>query len=152
MDDFKEREVEVWLAYHKINPATAVVRPGLQAPCPHLYAVTYDGDYVRMFMDYIPGQYWKRIQIYLSTNGNTRNFCQFRMVFLNEWNSRSAYMQLWWLTEGLFIESLSGSAVYSAEMLTEGANSWQVEDESTLAPLVNIEAEYAALADHKEIA
>ena len=38
------------------------------------------------------------------------------------------------------------------EMLTEGAKSWRVEDESTLATLVNIEVEYPALADHEEIA
>ena len=37
-------------------------------------------------------------------------------------------------------------------MLTEGAKSWRVEDDSSLAPLVNIEAEYPALADHEEIA
>ena len=37
-------------------------------------------------------------------------------------------------------------------MLTEGAKSWRAEDESTLAPSVNIEAEYPALADHEEIA
>ena len=54
--------------------------------------------------------------------------------------------------EGLFIESWSGSAGYSAEMLTEDGKSWRVEDESTLASSVNIEAEYPALADHEEIA
>ena len=54
--------------------------------------------------------------------------------------------------EGLFIESWSGSAGYSAEMLTEDGISWRVEDESTLASSVNIEAEYPALADHEEIA
>ena len=54
--------------------------------------------------------------------------------------------------EGLFIESWSGSAGYSAEMLTEDGKSWWVEDESTLASSVNIEAEYPALADHEEIA
>ena len=37
-------------------------------------------------------------------------------------------------------------------MLTEGAEIWRVEDESTLAPSVNIEVEYPALADHEEIA
>ena len=30
--------------------------------------------------------------------------------------------------EGLFIESWSGSSGYSTEMLTEGAQSWRVED------------------------
>ena len=55
-------------------------------------------------------------------------------------------------SEGLFIESWSGSAGYSAEMLTEDGKSWRVEDESTLASSVNIEAEYPALADHEEIA
>ena len=54
--------------------------------------------------------------------------------------------------ERLFIESWSGSAGYSAEMLTEDGKSWRVEDESTLASSVNIEAEYPALADHEEIA
>ena len=54
--------------------------------------------------------------------------------------------------EGLFIESWSASAGYSAEMLTEDGKSWRVEDESTLASSVNIEAEYPALADHEEIA
>ena len=54
--------------------------------------------------------------------------------------------------EGLFISSWSGSAGYSAEMLTEDGKSWQVEDESTLASSVSIEAEYPALADHEEIA
>ena len=54
--------------------------------------------------------------------------------------------------EGLFIESWSGSAGYSAEMLTEDGKSWRVEDESTLASSVNIEAEYPAPADHEEIA
>ena len=54
--------------------------------------------------------------------------------------------------EGLLIESWSSSVVYSAEMLTEGAQSWRVEDESTLAPLINIEAYYTALDDHEEIA
>ena len=54
--------------------------------------------------------------------------------------------------EGLFIESWLGSAGYSAEMLTEDGKSWRVEDESTLASSVNIEAEYPALADHEEIA
>ena len=54
--------------------------------------------------------------------------------------------------EGLFIESWSGSAGYSAEMLTEDGKSWRVEDESTLASSVNIEAEYPALADREEIA
>ena len=53
--------------------------------------------------------------------------------------------------EGLFIESWSGSAGYSAEMLTEDGKSWRVEDESTLASSVNIEAEYPALADHEEL-
>ena len=53
---------------------------------------------------------------------------------------------------GLFSESWSGSAGYRVEMLTEGAKSWRVEDESTLATMVNIEAEYPALADHEEIA
>ena len=42
----------------------------------------------------------------------------------------------------------SGSAGYSAEMLTEGAQSWRVEDESTLTPSVNIEAKYPALVDY----
>ena len=37
-------------------------------------------------------------------------------------------------------------------MLTEDGKSWRVEDESTLAPSVNIEAEYPVLADHEEIA
>ena len=37
-------------------------------------------------------------------------------------------------------------------MLTEGAKSCRVEDESTLATLANIEAEYPALADREEIA
>ena len=37
-------------------------------------------------------------------------------------------------------------------MLTEDGKSWRVEDESTLASSVNIEAEYPALADHEEIA
>ena len=37
-------------------------------------------------------------------------------------------------------------------MLTEGAQSWRVEDKSPLVPSVNIEAEYPALADHEEIA
>ena len=37
-------------------------------------------------------------------------------------------------------------------MLTEGAESWRIKDESTLAPPVNIEAEYPGLADHEEIA
>ena len=55
-------------------------------------------------------------------------------------------------SEGLFIESWSGSAGYSAEMLTEDGKSWRVEDESTLASSVNIEAEYPALADHEELA
>ena len=55
-------------------------------------------------------------------------------------------------TEGLFIESWSASAGYSAEMLTEDGNSWRVEDESTLASSVNIEAEYPARADHEELA
>ena len=41
-------------------------------------------------------------------------------------------------SEGLFIESWSGSTGYSAEMLTEGAQCWWVENESTWAPLVNI--------------
>ena len=54
--------------------------------------------------------------------------------------------------EGLFLESWSGSAGYSAEMLTEDGKSWRVEDESTLASSVNIEAEYPALADHEELA
>ena len=54
--------------------------------------------------------------------------------------------------EGLFIESWSGSAGYSAEMLTEDGKSWRVEDESTLASSVNIEAEYPALNDHEELA
>ena len=39
-----------------------------------------------------------------------------------------------------------------AEMLTEGAKSWRVEDESILATLVYIEAKYPALADYEEIA
>ena len=60
------------------------------------------------------------------------------------------------ISEGLFIESWSGSAGYrgwiSSEMLTDGAKSWQVEDKSTLATLVNIKADYPALADHEEIA
>ena len=47
---------------------------------------------------------------------------------------------------------LSYSAGYPAEMLTEGAKSWRVEDESILATLVSIEADYPALADHEEIA
>ena len=43
--------------------------------------------------------------------------------------------------EGLFIESSSGSAGYSAEMWTEGAKSWWAKDESTWwAPSVNISA------------
>ena len=58
----------------------------------------------------------------------------------------------WFGPEGLFIESWSGSAGYPAEMLTEDGISWRVEDESTLASSVNIEAEYPALADHEEIA
>ena len=67
-------------------------------------------------------------------------------------------INMWWAdkqytcTEGLFIESWSGSAGYSAEMLTEDGKSWRVEDESTLASSVNIEAEYPALADHEELA
>ena len=42
--------------------------------------------------------------------------------------------------EGLFIESWSGSTVYLAEMLTEGAQSWWVE------------AKYPVLSDHEKIA
>ena len=37
-------------------------------------------------------------------------------------------------------------------MLTEGAQIWQVEDESTLAPLVNIKGKYTSLVDHEETA
>ena len=54
--------------------------------------------------------------------------------------------------EGLFSELWSGSAGYLAEMLIEGAQSWHVEDKSTLAPSVNIEAKYPVLADYEEIA
>ena len=36
-------------------------------------------------------------------------------------------------------------------MLTEGAQRWRVEDESTWAPSVNIEVEYPELPDHDEI-
>ena len=54
--------------------------------------------------------------------------------------------------EGLFIESLSGSAGSSAEKLTKGGQSWRVEDESTLPPSVNLEAKYRVLAYHEEIA
>ena len=53
--------------------------------------------------------------------------------------------------EGLFIESWSGSSGYSTEMLTEGAQSWRVEDESTWAPSVNIEVEYLELSEYDEI-
>ena len=53
--------------------------------------------------------------------------------------------------EGLFIESWSGNSGYSTEMLTEGAQSWRVEDESTWAPSVNIEVEYPERPDHDEI-
>ena len=69
-----------------------------------------------------------------------------RRVDVQRSNSEREY------NEGLFIESWSGSAGYSAEMLTEDGKSWRVEDESTLASSVNIEAEYPALADHEEIA
>ena len=62
------------------------------------------------------------------------------------------YAKIYSNNEGLFIESWSGSAGYSAEMLTEDGKSWRVEDESTLASSVNIEVEYPALADHEEIA
>ena len=37
------------------------------------------------------------------------------------------------------------------KMLTEGIQSWQVEDKSTCAPLVNIEAKYPVLLDHDEM-
>ena len=53
--------------------------------------------------------------------------------------------------EGLFIESWSGSSGYSTEMLTEGAQSWRVEDESTWTPSVNIEVEYLELSEYDEI-
>ena len=36
-------------------------------------------------------------------------------------------------------------------MLTEGAQSWRVEDESTWAPSVNIEVEYLELSEYDEI-
>ena len=52
--------------------------------------------------------------------------------------------------EGLFIESWSGSTGYSIEMLTEGAQSWRVEDSSTLTPSV-IKFEYPAISDYDEI-
>ena len=42
--------------------------------------------------------------------------------------------------EGLFIESWSGSSEYSTDMLTEGAQSWRVED--------NIEVEYLELSEN----
>ena len=53
--------------------------------------------------------------------------------------------------EGLFIESWSGSSGYSTEMLTEGAQSWWVGDESTWQPSVNIEVEYLELSEYDEI-
>ena len=52
--------------------------------------------------------------------------------------------------EGLLIESWSGRTGYSAKMLTEGAQSWQVEGQLNLTPSVNIKAKYPVLADHKE--
>ena len=36
-------------------------------------------------------------------------------------------------------------------MLTEGAQSWRVEDKSTRAPSVNIKVEYPELDDYNEI-
>ena len=36
-------------------------------------------------------------------------------------------------------------------MLTEGAQSWRVEDEKTWAPSVNIEVDYPELSDYDEI-
>ena len=74
--------------------------------------------------------------------------------YATQFDARDCLVSYWrqWENEGLFIESWSGSAGYPAEMLTEGAKSWRVEDKSTLATLVNIEAEYPALADHEEIA
>ena len=36
-------------------------------------------------------------------------------------------------------------------MLTEGAQSWRIEDESTWAPSINIEVEYLELSEYDEI-
>ena len=77
------------------------------------------------------------------------------MLKVDEWKTvknSSGILNQEWDIDGLFIESWSGSAGYSAEMLTEDGKSWRVEDESTLASSVNIEAEYPALADHEELA
>ena len=73
------------------------------------------------------------------------SFCWYPLTVKDDWYR----IQNQFCNKGLFIESWSGSAGYPAEMLTEGAKSWRVEDESTLATLVNIEAEYPPLVDQK---
>ena len=60
-------------------------------------------------------------------------------------------LHLCWKGKQWSIESWSGSAGYTSEMLTEGAQSWRVEYKSRQVPSVNITTKYPVLPDHDEI-
>ena len=66
-------------------------------------------------------------------------------------NLYSTHMYLYTCIEGLFIESWSAGSVFGRDV-DRGAHSWWVEDKSTLASSIIIEAEYPVQVEHEEIA